>query len=59
MTEQLKSILSEIERLCMTYPDEVTAFKLDVIGQGGSSLVNFTFSADAEPARLASQQTIN
>lgn len=56
MTEQLKSILSEIERLCMTYPDEITAFKLDVIGQSGASLANFTFLANAKPA---SQQAIN
>ncbi|MGL5600613.1 hypothetical protein HVY04_17900 [Citrobacter freundii] len=59
MTEQLKKLLAELERLCMTYPDEITAFKLDVIGQGGTSLANFTFLADADPAKQASQQTVN
>lgn len=59
MTEQLKSMLAELERLCATYPDEITAFKLDVIGQCGATLANFTFLADADPAKQASQQTIN
>lgn len=59
MTEQLKNILGELERLCATYPEEITAFKLDVIGQCGASLANFTFLADADLAKQPSQQTIN
>lgn len=48
MSEQLKQILAQLERLCNDYPNSVAAFQVAAVGVDGLPLCAYTLFVDAD-----------